>query len=80
MKEVTGIYQSKVDEQTIEMLEELLSKAKTGELRSLVFVDLYHDGQVKHGWSGRPTIEMMGELEHVKFDFFSQMYFPVIDE
>lgn len=74
---VPSIGDISVDEQTVEMLEELLASAKSGELRSLIFVDRYKDGKVGHGWCGQPDKRMVGELEDIKFNIFSQMYFQV---
>jgi len=80
MKDVSGIYQSKVDTQTIDVLEDLLAKAKTGELRSLMFIDGYRDGTVGSGWAGTPTKSMIGEIEDLKFNYFSMRYFPVEED
>ena len=80
MKEVTGIFETEVDQQTIDTLTELLDKAKSGELRSIIYVDGYRDGTAGSGWAGRPSFSMIGQLEDVKFNFFSQMYFPVTEE
>ena len=80
MKEVTPIFESKVDQQTIDTLRELLTKAESGELRSLIYVDGYRDGSVGNGWSGQPNMLMIGNLEDIKFNFFSQAYFPVEDD
>jgi hypothetical protein len=77
MKEVKSISSTKVDQQTIDTLKELLGKAETGELRSVMFVDKYQDGKCGHGWSGKPDMHMVGEFENLKFDLFSMMYFPV---
>lgn len=82
MQEVkaVGINSLKIDQQTIDTLEDLLGKAKTGELQSLVFVEKYHDGGIAHGWAGRPDNEMIGELEDLKFNILSMKYFPVRQE
>ena len=80
MKEVSKINNISVDEQTVAQLEELLASAKAGELRSVVFIDKYKDGKVGHGWSGKPCKRMVGEIEDVKFNIFSQMYFSVVED
>jgi len=83
IKEVTKpetIANVSVDEQTIATLEDLLSKAKTGELKSIMFVDKYKNGECGHGWAGKPDQQMIGEVENCKFNILSQMYFPVMPE
>ena len=55
----------------------LLNEAENGNLQSIIFVDRYKDDTVGHGWSGTPNKRMIGELEDVKFKFFSMAYFPV---
>ena len=75
-----GINAKTVDQKTIDILEDLLGKAKTGELQSIMFVDKYKNGDCAHGWAGRPDMQMLGEVENMKFDVLSQMYFPVIGE
>lgn len=76
MKEVKNI---SVDNQTVEVLESLLEQAKAGNLKSVIFIDKYKDGKVGHGWAGQPDKGMIGEMEDVKFNIFSMMYFPVED-
>jgi hypothetical protein len=73
---LANLNESIVDRQTIETLEELLAQAKSGEIVSICFVDGRRDGKAAHGWAGRPTSTMIGEIENLKFDYFSQMYFP----
>jgi len=80
MEKVTGIHAIKVDQQTIDTLKYLLNKAESGELRSIFFVDKYRNGEVGSGWAGQPDKHMIGELEDLKFNFFSQAYFPVEDK
>lgn len=80
MKEVTAIPNLSVDEQTIATLEDLLAKAKKGELKSLMFVDKYKNGECGHGWAGKPDMQMIGEVENMKFNMISQMYFPTMPE
>ena len=79
MKEVTKLKNISVDHQTVNQLKELLSLAESGELKSIIFIDEHKDGRVGHGWAGQPNIRMIGEMENVKFNFFSMMYFPVED-
>ena len=76
---MTEIKNISVDQQTVEALESLLEQAKTGNLQSVIFIDKYKDGKVGHGWSGQPDKRMIGEMEDVKFNFFSMMYFPMQD-
>lgn len=80
ISEVKSLIQKKVDKQTIETLKDLLSKAESGDLTSVIFIDKYIDGKIGHGWSGRPCINMIGEAEHIKYKFFTQMYFPLEDD
>ena len=80
MKKVTSLKKSKVDEDLVNVLKELLSKAESGEMNSMLFVDGYTDNKVGMGWAGRPTRAMIGQIEELKFDYFSQMYFPVDPE
>ena len=77
MREVTSINNISTDDQTIAQIEELLSLAKSGELKSLIFIDEHKDGRVGHGWCGKPNKRMVGELEDVKFNIFSQIYVQV---
>jgi len=77
MKEVTGINQNQADEQTIATLKDLLEKAESGELRSLIFIDKYRDGKVGHGWSGQPCRKMIGAIEELKFEYHSRKYLTV---
>ena len=79
LEKVTSLSEKKVDSQTVETLTAMLESAKKGEINSIIFIDNYHDGKVGHGWSGKPNLRMIGELENVKFNFLSQMYFPVVD-
>ena len=76
MKEVSSI-KPEIDPQTVETLKELLKQAQDGELRSLLFVQGYANGEVAHGWAGTPDLRMIGAIEDAKFNIFSQMYFPV---
>ena len=80
MKQVASINSKKVDQQTVDLLKEFLTKAEAGELQSLIYVGKYHDGAVGNGWAGQPDKRMIGEIEDIKFNFFSQAYFPMIDE
>lgn len=77
MKEVHNILDSKVDQQTVETLEGLLSSAKAGQLKSLMFVDQYQDGTVGSGWAGSPSMRMIADLRSLEFKFFSEMYFEM---
>ena len=77
---VANLNESIVDNQTIDTLKDLLASAEKGEITSICFIDGYRDGKAGHGWAGRPTSAMIGELENLKFSYFSQMYFPVEDE
>ena len=79
MEEVKQIPNVSIDEQTISTLEDLLSKAKSGELKSIMFIEKYKNGTCAHGWAGQPDLRMIGELENAKFDMISQMYFPVME-
>ena len=76
MAKVTEIKSKQVDQQTVELLKELLAKAEKGELVSLLFVDSYDTGEVGMGWAGAPDQRMIGALEELKFGFFTEMYFP----
>ena len=77
MVKAVEIKKNEVDAQIVETLEGLLEKAKNGELKSILFVDSYVDGKIGMGWAGRPDLVMIGKIEELKFDFFSQMYFPI---
>ena len=80
MKEVTEIKTIGTDDQTIATLKDLLSKARSGDLKSIMFVDKYKNGNCAHGWAGKPDMEMIGEMENMKFNMISQMYFPTEPE
>ena len=80
MEIVEAINVRQVDQQTIDTLKDLLDKAVSGELRSIMYVDKYRDGKCGHGWAGQPDMQMIGELENVKFNIFSMMYFPTQEE
>lgn len=79
MNEVSNVNSISVDDETVTQLKELLKSAESGDLKSLIFVDKYKDGKVGHGWAGKPDKSMIGELEDVKFNIFSQMYFSPPD-
>lgn len=73
MKEVKNINDAAVDQQTIDTLKELLVEAEKGNLRSIIFVDKYNNGQVGSGWSGQPNKTMIGELEMIKQNYLLQV-------
>ena len=77
---VASLSKSIVDSQTIDTLKELLAAAESGELTALCFVDGYRDGKAAYGWAGRPTLAMIGQIENLKFDYFSQMNSQPEDE
>ena len=77
MQVVKGINKSKVDQETIDTLKSLLKSAESGDLMSVMFVDSYHNGEVGNGWSGRPTLRMIGEMDALKFKFFAEMFLSV---
>ena len=80
MSEITSIYSKQADPQTVGLLKELLAKAESGELKSIMYVDSYRDGTIGNGWSGEPDMLMMANLDEIKFKFFMQMYFPEEDD
>ena len=68
MQNIAGIHSLSVDEKTISLLEDLLEKARLGDLRSLMYVDKYKDSTLGCGWSGSPDVDMLGkflELQHM---------------
>lgn len=51
----------------IEHLENLLDKAKSGELQELVYVCSYDDNTTNSGWSAiRNRIRLIGQIEQLK--------------
>jgi len=80
MDKVIGINSKKVDQQTVELLRELLEKAESGDLQSILFVDSYRDGTCGAGWAGYPDHAMIGKIEELKFEIFAQMFFAGEDE
>lgn len=80
MKEVTSIKNIGVDDESVEMLEELLAEAKSGELKQLVYIHKNKEGEIGHGWAGAPDLSMIGGLEDTKFEILLQYRSPVIDE
>ena len=57
MNEVIDIRKPKIDVDTIAAIEELLERAKSGDLKSLMYVDKYHNGGgCGYGWAGTPDI------------------------
>lgn len=72
MPNITSINTARTDQQTIETLEMLLEEAKSGRLKSLIYIDEYHDGKCGSGWAGTPTLRAIGELERVKFGYFAE--------
>lgn len=48
-------------------LEEILEKARSGEISSLVYIALYHDDLTTYHWIGRMTRGVLGCLELVKY-------------
>lgn len=77
---VTLINQSKVDEQTIAALEELLESAKNGELTSLIYIDAHSNGDIGFGWAGTPARGMIDRMEELKFCYFAELYSGMSDE
>ena len=69
---MTNLSQKKVNHETVAMIEDLLAKAKAGELQSLMYVDGYFDGKAGHGWDGVPTMKMIGHLRALEFTYFAQ--------
>ena len=74
MENVENINSARTDERTVDVLRLLLSKAESGELQSIMFVDSYRDGTVRGGWAGYPDAQMIAEFERLKFDFFLSPY------
>lgn len=72
MKVIKNVNSAAVDQQTVETLTELLDSAKKGELRSVLFVDMYANGDIGSGWSGMPNRNMVGELEKIKLRLLLQ--------
>jgi len=72
IKEVKSI--NEPDKDTVEELEFLLDLAKSGDLKVLGYAYSGREGVV-HGWTGVLTEEIIGSLEELKFNFFSQMHF-----
>jgi len=73
IKEVEGINKSKTDPKIIERLEELLESAKSGDLASVMIIDLYFDGTCGSGWAGPPNMQMVGHMEELKLDFLNEI-------
>jgi len=70
MGKVVSFNKPKIDDKTVEVLEDLLKEAKTGELISILYVDRNSDGGISFGWAGTPTDEMIAKLERIKFAYF----------
>ncbi len=58
------------DQDVIEALEELLVKAKRGELQSLAYAVGYKAFHTSNGWAGlcKQNMAMVGEIESLKID------------
>lgn len=48
-------------------LEEMLEKARSGEISSIAYVVLYRDELTSYHWIGRMTRAVLGSLELVKY-------------
>lgn len=79
MKPVT-LHKPKVNQETVDTLEELLQMAKEGELQSIMFVEMHSNNDIAHGWTGKPSKAMIGETEDMKFNILSQAYFPIMED
>ena len=64
-------FKGRKDEQTILVLEELLEKAKSGELKALMYVDRYHNIQCGYGWAGTPDYLMIGKMRALEHMFLT---------
>ncbi len=81
MEVVSDIKNAAINQLTVDKLTELLEKAKTGELESIMFVDKYSDGCCGYGWSGSLDRKMIAAMEEMKFDIHAEMFFPnILDE
>lgn len=61
VKLVESLDDRRVDPKTVEILTKILEAAKSGKLRSIMFVELRGDS-VGSGWCGRPDHRMLGEM------------------
>ena len=68
MEEVKNVQLRNADKETVNVLKELLESAEKGDLRSIVFIDKYHNNKVGSGWCGAPDERMLGELRLVETD------------
>ncbi|MAF42864.1 MAG: hypothetical protein CMI54_01670 [Parcubacteria group bacterium] len=73
LKEVKKIG-AKIDENTVQVLEDLLASAKTGELQAIMYVDKNNKGECGHGWAGVLDKRMIGELQSLNFCFLAKMH------
>lgn len=62
------------NQQTVQLLEQLLEQAKRGELQQLYAVYQYEGGNFGHAWTGSDNvIELVGWLELMKSIQVSRM-------
>lgn len=76
MSNVTLLPDSRVpNEACIALCEELLAKAKAGEIKHVATVVQYHDDVIEHAWSAGEKIRqvsMLGGIEALKMDYWSR--------
>ena len=70
-KNIENISSARVDRQAVDLLEDMLEAARNGALRSLMFVELHHDGTISYGWTGSPTDRMVAAIERVKLVYLT---------
>lgn len=49
-------------------IQELLEKAKSGEISGLAWASLHRDDATSYGWNGKLTRGVIGALELVKYE------------
>lgn len=66
------------NEALIKQLESLLESAKAGELRTVVYLCMWDDDQVSHGWSidrRNSRRRLIGEMAMLNFDMLVNQSF-----
>lgn len=51
MSEIRDVKTKPVNDALVELLQDKLEEAKSGQLRSMLFVTEFDDGNTNHGWS-----------------------------
>lgn len=61
-------------EGVIELLEDWLEQARSGDIRGIALIAVFRDGTVESDFEGLTNgLEMIGAIEHVKLDLYNMV-------